>query len=160
MTREQFLALPTHEQLWEIYEAVYQGLYETESSSAPAPRGNARAPKYDGQLRKKAGMAVWMSEMLRDDLEYWRARNEADSKSGEFAESNAKMAKILKYWVEYRDTAPTERWTGLRGDDVVTAAAPSREPATHVFVKRGDAPAPAPAAPAFGSPDDDDSIPF
>jgi hypothetical protein len=155
LTREQFLALPTAEQLWELY------MEQTTEREAPAAKPaqpaagkpHHSAPRYDGQIARKGGMAVWMSEMLLEDLRYWHDRN-ANSTDEKYGEKNRQQAKVLSYWLKYREVAPLERWTGLRGDDVVTALAPSRDPEEHVWAKRGDAKPPAPSGPAFGDAED------
>jgi hypothetical protein len=159
LTREQFIALPTNEQLWEVYQELTTER-ETPRAAAPAGPTNAKAPKYDGQLSRKGGMAVWMSEMLLEDLRYWMDRNAADT-TGQYAEKNQKQAKTLSYWVAYREVAPLERWTGLRNDDVVTGAVPTRDPEQHPWAKRGERSAtPASSGPAFGGASEFDDVPF
>lgn len=152
MTEDEFAALPVPDALRLVFRQL-PGLSR--------PPKDSRPPQYDAKMNRKNRQFCWMSEMNLDGLEYWFKRNtEGAAKGGDYAESNAKAAKKLSYWVEWRKSNPTERWRGIRGNDTVVAAAPSDSPDLYDHTARSsvddgyDSPSPA-AAPAAGIPDDD-----
>jgi hypothetical protein len=114
MTREQVMQLAG--KLWDAMQG-----------SAPAGTGDGRAPKWDTLLPAGAGQIVWASECSAKELQYQIAKA---SKPGDpkWAEANAKRVKALGYWLSYRQSSPTECWTGERNRKTVAAKPPSDRP--------------------------------
>jgi hypothetical protein len=124
MNKDEFSALPASIALGILYD-----VYEKELARLPVPKVPL-APKFDSRISRKGGMFVWASEMLLNDLIFWHDRNAAGATDGSaYAEKNAKLAKSLSYWVNYRRAFPTEVWFGERGPSIkVRANPPSRDP--------------------------------
>jgi hypothetical protein len=121
MTKDEFCALPFAICLALLYDA-------NPSLSHMAVPSFARPPRYDNRLYRKGGF-VWMSEMLLNDLQWWRnKKQESVDSGGEYAEKDAKSIKALDAFIAWRTIAPTEAWSGTRGEDRVTAAPPSKSP--------------------------------
>lgn len=153
MDREQFNKLPLSMQVARIVDALPPDMLarvlQGEAPKVP------RSPKYDYKLWRKGGYC-WASEMNLDSLRYWHKKAaESAVSGGQYADKDAKKAKQLDYWIAWREVEPDARWRGERDHDVVTAAAPSRDPEIH----SRDA---TPSADPSGGSDfaDDDSIPF
>jgi hypothetical protein len=125
MTKDEFTALPPAIALGVIFDAM-PGL-----ASAGVPQ-LPRSQKYDGKLSRKGGTYCWMSEMNLESLIYWENLKRTSSTNGsQWAEKDKKTADALAYWVGWRRVFPTEPWSGMRNDERVTAAPPSRDPALH-----------------------------
>jgi hypothetical protein len=150
VTKEEFCGLPLSVALGIMYDVAPDRF-----AKVPKP-DVARPPKFDGRVSRKGGMFTWASEMLLADLEFWQKRNAAGASDGsQYAEKNAKNAKMLSYWVAYRQAFPAEQWSGERNRTRVTANAPSRDPEQHAWESRGDAP-PASNTPSGGGFSDAD----
>lgn len=121
MTREEWTSLPLKIALGLIYDV------STHVRNMPMPEV-PRPPRYDGRLSKKGGY-VWMSEMTLESLIWWHTKKAESAEAGtEFSERDGKVANTLAKWIEWRSVSPAEVWSGTRGEDRATAAAPSREP--------------------------------
>lgn len=143
MTRDEFCSLPAAVALGIVYDLARPKLDAMPKPRLPLP------PKFDGRLARKDGF-VWISEMDLNSLEWWLGKkSEAAQRDDQYAERNRKTADTLAKWVEWRKLFPNERWNGTRGDDRVTADAPSREPQVHDWdnkkkpSQRGSSPPPA-----------------
>jgi hypothetical protein len=141
--RDEFCGLPTAIALGLIYDLARAKLEPMPMPRVPLP------PKFDGRLGKTGGF-IWMSEMDLGSLEWWLGKKTASSlEDNQYAERNAKTADTLAKWVEWRKLFPDARWNGTRGDQRVTAEAPSREPKLQEWsdkkkpVQRESAPPPA-----------------
>jgi hypothetical protein len=130
------------------------------------------APKFDHRVTRKAGQYCFASEMLAADLQFWHKRAaESAEGGGKWADKDRKHAEELARWIAWRSAFPESRWRGKRGDELVTADAPSRDPELHEW-KRGPAadraPAPETEAPGGGFGDEEygatptvaDDLPF
>ncbi len=132
MTRDEFINLPLKLALAVIWDMG--GSKRLEQMRAPEI---PRSPRYDGRLGRQGGF-VWYSEMDLESLRWWhKAKSESAQKDDQYAERNGKAAAALAKWVEWRELFPAERWRGTRGDDKVTAAAPSREPQLNEWNNNG-----------------------
>lgn len=151
MSRDRFLELAG-----QMYDLLATG-----ATSAPVGNGSgAQPPKYDTSISRKGGMVQYASETDAAGLAFWKARAEEPPKDVKYAESNAKQAKALGYWLAYRQAEPAAIWTGERNREVVTAKAPSPKPETYprgVPTSAMSTPAP---APSFDDAADDSDIPF
>lgn len=150
MKKEDFVSLPWPLAAEQIWDALRDQLERMEAVRPPLP------PKFDARLRKNGGF-IWVSEMTYEDIAYWHKRNADGANDEKFGESNAKIAATLARWLPWRKLYPDTRWNGTRGDDRVTAEAPSREPKVHKWEDKkgksgvGRAPASEPPPP----PEDD-----
>lgn len=133
MTREEFTSLPLKIALGVLYDiAATSRLRDYPKPDVPRP------PRFDGRHGKGKDGFVWMSEMAPGDLEWWANKKEASaSDGGQYAAQNAKSARTLRAWLTWRDVFPHEPWSGKRGDDMVTARPPSRNPEVHPWPARG-----------------------
>jgi hypothetical protein len=133
VTEEEFCGLPPSIAFSLVYKA-----FAKELASVPVPKVPL-APKFDSRISRKGGMFVWASEMLLNDLIFWHDRNAAGATDGsQYAEKNAKLAKSLSYWVNYRRAFPTEVWFGERGPSIkVRANPPSRDPEQYPWESSG-----------------------
>lgn len=125
-------------------------------SGAGAAAGGGGAPKYDTSIARKGGMVQYASESDLSSLIFWQARANEPLSDPKYAESNAKQAKALGYWIGYRQQHPDEAWTGERNKIKVTAAPPSDKPQLYTREAR-QSQEPAQPTPTF---DDTDDIPF
>ncbi len=120
-----------------------------------------RPPRYDGRLGRKGGF-VWLSELSLESLEWWHAKKlESASSDSQYAEKDGKTAATLAKWIEWRRLFPNERWYGTRGEEKVTAEAPSREPQVNAWEEKangagGKKPTGTPRGNAAPPRDDDD----
>jgi len=122
MTKEEFSTLPLKVALELVYDMAHAKLEPLPKPTLP------RSPKYDDRLPRKGGF-IWTSEMLLADLIWWREKKrESADGGGQYAEKDAKLVAKFDKWIEWRTLFPTEVWSGTRGDDRATGAAPSREP--------------------------------
>lgn len=145
MDRSQFASLPVGIALGLLYD-LNPGLAKV------APPELARSPKYDGKIFRKGGF-VWMSEMEAEGLRWWQARKlESAGGGGQYAEKDAKQAETLGKWIAWREQNPAACWVGIRGDETVTAAPPSRSPHLNSSAQR-NAPPPEDDAPPAGGED-------
>lgn len=157
MTREQFLAAAAA-----FYDMLQSG---ATSGSTSNGAGNGSAPKFDTRIARKGGMVQWASECSLKELTYWRDIAAKPPSDPKYAESNAKQAKALEYWMGYRRAEPGATWTGERNRVVVTAKPPSDKPQQY---PRDAAPEPAALTPSFDDADaygfddeaKDDQLPF
>lgn len=159
MTREQFCALPLSVALGIIHDCIKM---ESFGPIEMAPEYRApMAPKFDQKLRTKGGY-MWASECSLRELEYQHGFLTRPGKP-EYAEKNAKAAKGVSFWLEWRRAFPSEVWSGERNRVQCTAAPPRGKPQVHPWEDR-DAPAPAQSTPLPSFSDDegggDDSYPF
>lgn len=167
MNRDEFLALPPAVAIQILYDASPK---LGDVISAVAPPRSPRPPKFDQRLRKKDGFQ-WASETALSDLRWFHGRCLSGGNE-KYAEKNAKEAKAIAFWIEWRRWEPSAQWTGERNHAQVMAMPPSSSPAVHQFEPRsnGGRQEQAPAhEPDFDAPDsheersfDEDSsdIPF
>lgn len=121
MDRATFSSLPVGIALGLLYD-LNPGLAKVE------PPELARSPRYDGKVFRKGGF-VWMSEMEAEGLRWWQARkSESAAGDGPYAAKDAKQVETLGKWIAWREQNPTACWVGIRGDETVNAAPPSRSP--------------------------------
>ena len=123
MNRDEFTGMPSSLALgllWDHSAGMRNALANVE-----APK-RARPPKFDSVIYKKDGI-TYASEYDAEGLRYWHDRY-AHNTNPEYAEKDAKRAKALTFWIEWREQNPTAIWTGERNHAVVTAAAPSGKP--------------------------------
>jgi len=133
MTRDEFLSLPPGVALDILLDALNtlsNGKVLLEISAREKPR-IASSPKYDQIIYTRGGIQ-WASELDMQSLLFWkrRAQESADS-GGQYAEKDAKKAKALAYWIEWRKLYPTTAWTGERNRRRVTAAVPQYKAAVY-----------------------------
>lgn len=143
MTKDEFCALPIKTALgllWDYCRLDEELAAMPAPTPPPPPRSSASAPRYDRRIPRKDGV-TYASEYDLEGLRYWHGRASAGAVvSGPYQEADRKQAEALAYWITYREAEPAAVWTGLRGDDVVTAAAPSNKPTVY---PRDARPAPA-----------------
>ena len=125
MTPEKFLALPTAEQLLAIYEVVSADKQPT------APSGNGTPPKFDTMINRGQGKVTWASECSLKELLYQKERADTPPRDPKYLESNQKQSKRLSYWVSFRQSNPTDVWSGERNRVSVTAMPPTDKPALY-----------------------------
>lgn len=168
MNRSEFTSLPLSLALGLLWDAAQDADRITtarylEDAEAPKP---ARPPRFDSAIYRRDGI-TWASEYDAEGLRYWRDKNAAGAENGgEYAEKNAKAAKALGYFLEWREQNPSAIWTGERNREQVTAKAPMAKP--EVYPRTGAPRAAAPAATGgggfsdadYGSDGDDGDIPF
>lgn len=148
MNREEFASLPLGLALGLIYDML-PGLA---SVQAPTPR---ERPKYDLKISAGSGQVVYASECDVSQLTWYRDRSQRSVDSGgQYAEKDAKLLGNLERWLAWRADDPVSQWVGVRGDDVVTAAAPAARPQRYPWDHR---PAPEPVPEPVS---DDDDVPF
>lgn len=122
MKRDEFTSLPVSVALGLIYDMARAKLEPMPRPQVPLP------PKFDGRISRKGGFH-WMSELVLDDLKWWlEKKRESALGGGEYAERDGKIATALEKWSAWRELYPNDRWRGKRGDDFVTAEAPSKPP--------------------------------
>lgn len=126
MTRDEWCALPLPLALAIIYDAAPAVLAQAIDGEAAARI--PQAPKYDDVINRKGGI-TWASEYDAEGLRYWRdEKRKSGEAGGEWAEKDAKTAKSLGYWLEWRSMFPAAIWSGKRFGQPATAAAPSGKP--------------------------------
>lgn len=160
MNRSEFCSLPPSVALGLIWD---QCNLDASLGYVEAPKP-ARPPRFDSAIYRRDGI-TWASEYDAEGLRYWRDKNAAGAENGgEYAEKNAKAAKALGYFLEWREQNPTAIWTGERNREQVTARAPMAKP--EVYPRTGAPRAAAPAATGGGGfsdadyGSDGDDIPF
>jgi hypothetical protein len=158
VNREEFTGLPLRLALGVIWDAIGAGRFEMlPIVQVPRP------PKYDGRLTRKGGF-WWLSEMDLNSLQFWCAKKKEGAASGsQWAEKDGKLAATMSKWIEWRTLFPNDVWSGVRGDDRATAAAPSREPALRQWDDNGSRRqnnAPPPSADDDGRATDEDEFGF
>lgn len=136
ISREQFMAAAGA-----FYDMLNAGSAPTAGFGGT---GDGRPPNFDTKILRKGGMIQWASECSLKELSYWReqANKPSDPK---YADSNARQARALDYWIAFRRREPGATWTGERNRVTVTAKPPSDKPAQY--------PKDAPAEPAGPPPD-------
>ncbi len=150
MTRDEFASLPPMIALGLIYDVASARLREMPLPAVPRP------PKYDGRVSRGEKGFTWMSEMTQRDLEWWeKAKRENAAKGDRYAEQNLKSASALAKWIEWRRLFPNEAWSGIRGEDRVTALPPQRDPPLNDWGPRTGAAPKNQDKSGFGSPEDD-----
>jgi hypothetical protein len=150
MDKSTFMGLPVGVALGLLYDAT------PELARMQAPE-LARSPRYDGKVFRKGGF-VWMSEMEAEGLRWWQGRKaESAAGNGQYADKDRKMVETLGKWIAWREQNPTAYWVGIRGDETVTAAPPSRSPALNSSEPR---PAPPPPDDSARSDADDSDFAF
>ena len=166
MTREEFTALPLAIALGMIWDALVDGDSLRHISAPEMPM----APKYDRKIFCRDGY-YWASETTLRDLQYHHRRAAEGVDDERWGEQNRKTAAALDRWIAWRTVSPAETWSGVRGQDDVTAAAPRAKP--HIYPRdyTGSGTTAQPRQPAaepsedFDSPDgqgfgDGDDLPF
>ena len=134
MTREEFCGLPPSIALGLVYDLARAKLEPLPPPRAPLP------PKFDAKIGRKGGFC-WASELTLESLEWWLSKKqESVDSGGPYADRDAKTVEALERFVAWRRACPADAWSGTRGKDRVTAAAPSREPELHAWGTRGPAP--------------------
>ena len=130
MNKAEFCELPPGIALGIVYDLLQREIEGMPKPFVPRP------PKFDGKLTRQGGF-WWMSEMDLNSLVYWQGKKRESAQSGsQWAEKDQKVADLLSKWIEWRKLFPEQRWSGTRGDDRMTAAAPSREPALNKWPPR------------------------
>lgn len=155
MTRDELESLPLAMQVRVLLDLALEdpGLRER-LAIAEAPRIEF-APKYDCRIRRKDGIC-WASEYDLQGLRFWLQKAEDGAASGsQWAEKDRKQAAALTRFAAWREQNPGAQWTGVRGDDAVTAAPPSSRPTVYPMASRRQA-EPQPQ----DEPADDDRMPF
>jgi hypothetical protein len=112
-----------------LYDLNSSQLAQTEKPKA------ARSPKYDHRIGRSGGYQ-WASETDAESLKFWGDKAAAGVNDEKYGEKNAKNAKALSYWLQWRTENPTAIWTGERNNEQVTACAPSRKPELHEWSHR------------------------
>jgi hypothetical protein len=133
MTPEEFYNLPVALQLRRLIEAYPQMAAKVMAGEAPR---SPKPPKYDSRIRRKGGF-MWASDCDAESLRFWCKRAHQPASKPEFAEKNAKEAKALDYFLEWRSWFPSERWSGERNRQQVTGDAPSSKPRVYEWEPRG-----------------------
>ncbi len=129
MNRDEFTQLPLAVALGLIWD--YGGPSMIDGLAAAKTPEVALSPKYDRRLYRSGGYQ-WASETALDSLKWYYERAVKSAKDGgQYAENNAKEEKALKYWLDFRTQDPTSAVRTTRGDDLVKAEAPSRDPQIH-----------------------------
>lgn len=169
MTRDEFSALPAALQVQVLLDCLeHVPHFPARFAAAPTPRVEF-PPKYDARIRRAGGIC-WASECDLEGVNYWLKRAEEGAASGsEFAEKDRKQAVALAKFRAWREQNPGVQWTGVRGDETVTAAPPSSRPTVYpVASRRNDPPPPAERPQGSGDYDGtygepgtgDDNVPF
>jgi hypothetical protein len=131
VTKDEFCALPAPLALGVLFDIAHAKL-----ENIPAPP-IPRSPKYDGKLTRKKGEFCWLSEMTIEDLEWWcNKKRESAAAGGQYADADAKAVGRLEQWIQWRRLFPYAIWSGKRGDDMASAAPPSRSPQLHKWGPR------------------------
>ncbi len=139
MTKDEFTALPAALALGVLFDIAHAKLEQIPAPPVPRP------PKYDGKLTRKKGEFCWLSEMTLEDLEWWCGKKrESAAAGGQYADSDAKAVARLEQWINWRRLFQFAIWSGKRGDDMATAAPPSRSPQMHKWGPRQQSNGPAP----------------
>jgi hypothetical protein len=163
MTRDEFASLPAGLALSLLWDALPAGVVQS-LEAEPVPRV-PRSPKFDTACYQRDGVQ-YASEMDMRDLQWQldRAQKPGDPK---YADANAKQAKALRYWIEYRRVFPSVPWTGERNRKTVSAPPPTGKARVYDREQRAAAPTARrdERPPDFDGPDDaqrggDDDIPF
>ncbi len=125
---EQFLALPSAMAMRLMLQAmpamVTKKILEMEIPQVP------RCPKYDFKLWRKDGYYQWGSETQVNSLQFFLERENSNT-NPDYAESSAKKAKALQYWVDFRLVDPMSAVRIIRDKDEVNAEAPQYKPVQH-----------------------------
>jgi len=157
ISREQFLKLAGA-----LYDAIDSGGSSSGGQSGGGSGGGGGgAPKFDTSIARKGGMVQYASETDLDGLIFWKARAEEPPTDPKYAESNAKQAKALGYWIAYRRANPDAIWVGQRSNQEVTAEPPSNRPATYTRQPYSGGSTSSAAPSSSSDPyDETDDIPF
>lgn len=151
MTRDEFCTLPASVALGILWDVAKLG---DRLGNRDAPRA-PMSPKFDAPIYRSNGIQ-WASETDVEGLRFWHQRYLKDAESGgEYAAKDAKKAKAIGFWIEWRAAYPSAIWTGERFREVVTAKPPSNKPAVYA---RDDRPATKPATTAPRFEDNDDAL--
>jgi hypothetical protein len=161
VTREEFCALPSGlalAMIWDAFPGIAKALADKPVPQLPRP------PKYDQAIYRKGGFQ-WASEMDLPGLLYWRGKyaESAANVESQYAEKDAKKVRQLDFWISWRRTDPTSRWSGERNNERVTADAPRDKPFIYEREPKRDdtyeqAPLDSSTSATFGDASDD--IPF
>jgi hypothetical protein len=163
VTRDEWCGLPLSMALAVIYDEAPPAMRGA-IDDAPPPRVPF-APKFDTACYQRDGVQ-YASEMDLRDLQWQldRAQKPGDPK---YADANAKQAKALRYWIEYRRVFPSVPWTGERNRKTVSAPPPTGKARVYDREQRAAAPTARrdERPPDFDGPDDaqrggDDDTPF
>lgn len=112
-----------------------------------------RVPRYDRKVYRKGGHQ-WASETDLDGLKFWAGRAEESlADGGQYAQQNQKQFDELNRWIAFREVYPTDAITITRGEDSVTAKAPSYKPEVWSKLPKDD-------IPEQGAWDDNEEPPF
>jgi hypothetical protein len=150
VTRDEFTALPPLVALGIVYDMAQAKLEPMPVPALP------RKPKYDSQFTRKGGHYCWVSEMTLDDIIFWRGKKaEGVAAGGQYAESDQKWLVRFDAWIAWRRLYPNECWFGIRGEERVNAAPPSRDAKLHKWGPRKEASGGSEGASSAASPDDD-----
>lgn len=133
MTPEEFFGLPVSIQLRRLFDSYPQMAAKVMAGEPIKP---PRAPKYDTRIRRKGGF-MWAGDCDKSTLIYWLGRARQPASDAKYAEKNAKEAKALSYFLEWREWFPSERWSGERNRQQVTGDAPSSKPRVYEWEPRG-----------------------
>lgn len=154
MNRDEFTSLPLRIALGVIYDiARTQRLVDMPMPEVPKP------PLYDGRLSRGERGFVWMSEMTLCDLRWWRdakQKSADDPQRATYADRARKAVATLDKWIAWRADFPTELWSGKRGDDRATGAAPSRDARINSWSENGSKKKSAPKDNKQESPPEED----
>ncbi len=157
MSPDTFYSLPPAIALRILVEGSAKLREIVEASEAPKV---PRPPRFDQRISKKGGF-MWASECTLDDLTWWfNHKTERAAAGGAYAEKDAKLAKSLDYWVQWRRVEPIAPWSGERNHEAVTACAPSGKATVYEWEPRGPVTSPLPIEDGYGAKDDTDDIPF
>jgi hypothetical protein len=140
MTRDEFTALPASMALGLLWDVAKLGdrLANVEAPKVPRP------PKFDSAIYRRDGVQ-WASETDVEGLTFWRDKKR-QSTDPKYAEKDAKAAKALDYWIQWRRVEPFTPWTGERNRESVTALPPCGKP--NVYPRQGGPTAPKIETPA------------
>ncbi len=132
MTSDELLALPPNVALRVLLRALCEVAPELvdKLKSMPVPEV-PKPPRYDFGILRKDG-TQWASETNLEGLLFWRAfYQKGADKGGQYAAKDAKRCKQLDAFIAWRRVEPTAPWSGERGNEALTAAAPSGRPRVH-----------------------------
>jgi hypothetical protein len=149
MTKDEWLALSDSAR-W----GIMFNLAHVKLSAMPAPTGTAtrpeappaarsevpdaqvRPPRFDVRIPRRDGYQ-WASETLLESLEWWHSRKlERAAEGGHYADKDRKLAAELERFIEWRRVAAGARWSGVRGEQSITAQPPTRDPEIHAWEER------------------------
>jgi hypothetical protein len=131
MNRSDFTGLPTSvlaALLWDHVPEIRDALDRADVLVPKIPS----APRFDTVLFRSDGVQ-YASECDAGQLRYYLMRSqESAAKGGQWAEKDAKRAKALQYFLDWRLVDPHSRWTGERNREKgVVAEPPSSRPKTY-----------------------------